>query len=409
MNDRPQTLAPQHMRVVEAFKGLVRAVWLDEKADEEGRRGNRYSFELPDMTPELETLLTDAAMQVRETSDPDFAWNFFPEGKLDEWPRVKLWQALDNDMVRMPEVEDRPLVDVVRTCWEVYGDIDEVVAITSSPDFVRKGERAHASLVLRVPMGVPPMDLLRVIDDRRRAHIDADWELQGAPELNFPPTSQDRPDEEAWLELKGEIMRIVEPYRMVEAAWFHDEGGARPHVYVYGENDARLDASLRAAKVVPLYVMKLSEVPKEAGCLFNPLTRLLKAEAENDHEAASRIRAKIRGAAAKNQPRNLRSDPSSHYVQCRWCRHEIPASTNPNYEERCPECRAVQSATTIPTKSKAMPLISIFVNPDGTSYVECVFAPDVPGRWDLAPVRRYTVPKEWAQEFATHPMGKREP
>jgi len=136
----------------------------------------------------------------------------------------------------------------------------------------------------------------------------------------------------------------------------------------------------------------------------------LKAQAEGNAKEVERIRSKMSGAAdaiaQKKAAGMTRGDAAGHMVPCRWCGFQIPASDNPAYNPTCPKCDAIQPATTIPTKQAAMPLISIFVNPDNTAFFEFVFAPPIQGRWDLSRVVRCTLQ---GSAYEQHPMGKRKP
>jgi hypothetical protein len=103
-------------------------------------------------------------------------------------------------------------------------------------------------------------------------------------------------------------------------------------------------------------------------------------------------------------------------VPCRWCRAKIEASRdpktmqrNPKYRPRCSACGALQDATTIPTKNEEMPLISLFVNPDRSAFLEFVFKPPEEMRLDQSQVWRYTIRPDACKEFGQHPMGRKDP
>jgi hypothetical protein len=450
-----------------------------------------------------------------QLEDPDFALNVWPEGGLDDHPRVALWTEAGVVAIGTGTVNVRELV------WRAFADVPEVVDVTCSPgDSVPRGTQCFVSAVLRCQMKPPPLELLKRVDDiatELRKSMPEIVEMQAAPELNYPPSGVRADDSgDGWLELKAEVMRVVEPYRFVIAAYFRapDEDHSQPTVYVYGEDAPKLLGELTALDGGILCVhavMHWRDVPREARCIFNNVTRLIKAQAlgetaeverlraaimesdgprltphpcvvcgepaeaacsvchaeysawlhvcskptcrtqhERDERAPGRIREQLAHFAViegLNQPRDpqgaprpraltfeekvagrkpirsvgppipnprpavgvgpVRGDPSTHLVHCRWCGEMTPASTNPRYHDVCDACGALQAATTIPTKSQAMPLISVFVNPDKTVFLELVFAPPTPGRFDLSRVWRYTLSADACEEFDQHPMGKK--
>ena len=291
---------------------------------------------------------------------------------------------------------------------DFYGTVVHIVCAPA--DKIRPGEQCRVSLLLRLLGKNTPIDLLRVLDARAtelRKLIPEIVQIQVAPELNFPPQGTSDPDDPD-LELKGEVMRIVEPFKLVVAAWFEaadPEYGTPASVALYGEHDRRLIDQLHEIGVRVRMVAKPEQVPPSMTCIFNPITRLLKAQAEGDAAEVDRIREAMRA----HEIVVAKVAPPDQQVPCRWCAAPIPASTSPAYAERCPSCSAIQNATTIQTKSKEMPLISVFVNPDRSLFVEFVFAPPEPNRFDLSEVWRYRVDPSLCEHFDAHPMGKKDP
>jgi hypothetical protein len=419
--------------VVRQFSAIddVVAIFKEAPSDEPGRRGERFAIVLRDTNDtEARQTVTAAAIAVREQS-PDFAWDLYDHSEnIDAATHICIWSKPRHGGVITPIGGET--IAVRDLALRAMADLDGVVDVTCSPnEHIRRGEKCHVSVVVRTPLRAPDVNLLREVDRRAtelRKAIPEIVEIQAAPELNFPPTSAKLDDpNDLYLELKAEIMRIVERYHFVVAAWFlppaRDNQASRdrrrPGVYIYGEDDARMIADLKKLDVAIATVSSPQAVPRDAKCLFNLVTRLVKAQAEGDAAAVERLKAQIMGGPtevvgpAVPNPRPLtappgmvptRGDPASHYVGCRWCGFRIPASTNPAYSERCPQCSAIQSATTIPTKSKEMPLISIFVNPGGSVFFEFVFAPPEPGRFDLSKVWRLRF--DGVEEFDQHPMGK---
>lgn len=396
--------------VVERFKSVpeVQAIWLNEENEHPGWRGHRFTFLVDPLGPDLAL----EAAQLREI-DPDFAWDFYAPGELEEETiviaRQKLWERGE-------------LKPVLQQAREAFMEIEKVVDVTCSPDIVETGGRAFVTVVARVGMGLPPPDLINAVaaaTRELRKKTPEIAEVQVAPELNFPPTGIGVHDEDdPWLEVKGRVMQVVEPYRLVVAAWFLEptSEGANPTVYVYG--DEVPEEKLWDLGVGTQIVLNpTKDVPKAARCIFNPITRLMKAEAEGNKDEAERIRRTI--AAAREKPTSVeelkelkelppadRDNPRTHYTHCRWCGAVIPASTHPDHKNACYACDALQAATMIPTKCEEMPLVAMFMNPDGSLFFEFVGKPPVPGRLDLAPTRRYVVPATCCAEFPQNPMGR---
>jgi hypothetical protein len=410
----------------ERFPNEFLAVWRDEPSDEDGRRGLRYTIVMKAIDDELEELLCATALDVRK-EHPDFAWSFAtPEGLAeDDWPRVEVWRATPGGLI-----EARPstgeLINALEAAQEAFADLDKVADVVAEPDVAVSGQPVAITVVMRVPMGAPPVALLQAVDRRRKEFIPEHWEVQVAPELNFPPSGAAY-EGDGDLELKGMIMQFVEPYRLVEAAWFAPapfkpitEADRMPRVYLLGEDDSELISKLAQMDLKVIVVKAISEVPRRAKCIFNQITRLMKAEAEGDAETCERIRRRIRAAAAAADPAKVarplealppmkRHDPTTHFTHCRWCQTVIPASSNPTHKDACAECGAYQAATMIPLKKEDVPVMALFINPDNSLFLEFVGTPPVPGRLDLSRTRRYTIPASACEVFDQNPMGKKEP
>lgn len=437
MGDELLGLSPFNKKVVDKFRAIpgVQSIWLDSPGDESGRRGQRYTIICPlapdTSRPGTEQQLRDVADSLRE-ENPEFAWNFLDV--LDDWPRVALWKQATGGMVE--PIRKGEMIAVRDIVWRAMNSLPEVVEVTCSPaDMIAHGQRAFVTVVVRVDPGAAPLSLLREIDRRAtelRKAIPEIVEMQAAPELNFVPSGADD-ENDPWLELKGEIMRAVEPHKLIVAVWFAAIDGKYPKAWIYGEDESVAQRLQRenalGVDVVIVSITNPVDVPREAKCIFNSITRMVKAQAEGNAAEyeyyKDQLRAKVIAAPERRfgedqapftpAPRisnirdepdktiNTRGDASTHFVPCRWCGFSIPASSNPAYQDRCPNCGAIQPATQIPTKQKEMPYISIFVNPDNSAYFEFVFAPPQPGRLDLCKVLRCTLPGEF---FTQHPMGR---
>lgn len=419
-------LSSFNRRVVELYQSIdnLLVIYFDAPSDEPGKRGKRYTFVFENLE-DVEVTRLDACAAELRAEEPEFAWNYLDDLNFMHDPSIRtcIWERklptvpeLSNaplDNIRLLRDLNAPHINVRRFLWDAVKDIDRVVAVTCSPaDVVPRGGAVNASIVVRMDMHAPDVEALREIDRRvtaLRKTLPELVEAQAAPELNFPPTGAGETDQGfAWLDHIGEIMRVVEPFKMVVAVWFREPLAPRtpPQAFIYGEDAPALRRVLKETlDTDPIFVTDPFTVPKEAKCIFNPVTRLIKAQAEGDAEEVERQKKVIMGGRDPNAgPRPIpRAGAEGHFVPCRWCGFSIPASTNPAYQERCPNCSAIQSATTLPTKSVEAPLLSIFINPDNTAYFEFVYAPPIAGRWDLSKVTRCTVPGEF---FEQHPMGR---
>ena len=432
--------------VIAAFKVIpgVTAVYADAPSDEPGHRGHRYTITF---TPRLadgariNKDALDAAAASLRAADPEFAWNATAIG-LDDFPRTQVWPA------RVFPLNAPREVHVLQAARAAFEHIHEVVDVTCSPrTVVAAGEAVYMTVVLRALMDPQPVELLKAVDLiawELRAEIPEVIEVQAAPELNYPPTAVQLADPNDprrivtpadILALMGAALRVLEAYSMVVAAWALPKGDVGRHsLFVYGEDDSRMLVELQRIGWAVVVVTNPVSVPRGAKCLFNLVTRILKAQAEGDATKTKYFTDLIRssvglgaGRLPGQQPllqepaipaaRKLvtappgmtatRGDPSTHYVKCRWCAFRIPASDNPAYNETCPKCSAIQTATSLPTRGKTNPLVQFWLNPDGSAYFDCVGAPPIEGRWDLASVRRFTLPASAGVDFEQNPMGRR--
>lgn len=457
-------------QVVEAFASIagMRSIWRGCTGSESV---GTYSaeFDQPAGADEVrmarKALVMAAAKQVR-TTYPDFRMSVYRiqeddqslDGAyaLNRFPNATcVWRA------NVPwQVEA-----VVRAAFSALSDVVAIVPPSlddshsaGAPEARLTDTDGFATLIARVPHDQVPEDLCKFVAEiRTRRLLGMAWTIQVAPELNFPPQGVrdvDNPD----AGTVAHLCRVLLPVKSVEGIWCrrgqtaHGTKSYRFWVLSRNEDDVpAVSAAIEeanaahpgmASSFVWQPVASLVHVPKDAECVFNNVTRLLVAASEQDTDEVVRIRqrmglseadakAGVREGAPALSPDNvptvdLRGKRESSapaltpadagmaarrgpFVRCRWCQVKVPASVSPDYQETCGSCGALLAATTIPTKSEAMPLISLFVNPDGTAYVELVFKPPKAGRWDLSPVRRYTVPAALAEHFTEHPMGRKDP
>jgi len=363
-----------------------------------------------------------------------------PEGLLDKPAGVAIQQ------IAQKALEQHPLV----------------VGVTCSPDIAVAGDTVNLTAVLRLPYGADPADMVLVqlgqllhqivgeCEDAAGDHPKFEVRFQAAPELNYPPTGIDTDDHDPWLEVKGAVMRELEPNKNVEALWHEARNGVgfiyclmkdpyveAPDVVSIG---IRMQMQHSDKPLQWLLVGRVSDVPKAARCFFNPISRQLKAEAlakGDDVEgkilvpkAAQRIdndlqqgiinaRQKLPKGARFVRPRGsphfkrtqlergglLEAGPTT---TCRWCDLDVARSDNPAYTGKCGWCDALLSATTIATKNEHQPALQLWVNPDGTLWLDVLWAPKAPGRLDTSETWRYEISSALRQVFDENPLGMKE-
>jgi len=421
---------PLTASIIEAFSDVA-GILAIYNADADDGHTSHYLFEIDEVLVGDADVLRQRMQEILTNYPDSFAWAFTCEPPNDGFTRVwpvpvQLGLVHGGAGPSADRIVDNADADLARAA---FSDLPGVVRVTSAPIDANTGTKKtlHVTAVARIPVTEPPSpQLVAALAHCKRAHDPEDlWIVQLAPELNFPPDVDvaDSPD----AELISEAMRIIKPYRMVEAAWFEpcngDELPSGPYssgtVYLFGEDDDLLVQRLRRLNVLVCGVSKLAHVPPTAVCIFNDITRMLVAQAEGDAATVKTIQQKIASASAANREaavsrsdlttRSARSDLKTRLVPCRWCQALNPASTNPEHTDACPSCGAFQAATMIPLKKAAVPVLALFINPDSSLFLEFVGAPPAPGRLDLSETRRYTIPASACEIFDQNPMGKRDP
>lgn len=313
--------------------------------------------------------------------------------------------AAENDLVvrtRATPPALIPILDIARTVLSAH---PRVVGVSCTPDIATTGDHVHLTAVLRTPAREMPPEvmvglgqLLHEITGRVQSVAGVDAKeitihFKAAAELDYPPTGIGGDDHDPWLEVKGLLLRLLMADTSVVAAWLRPGRSAdvlilRDRTAEPGEAE-QLTEMVRAEyprKDVTIgHVRALEDVPRAYVCFFNSVTTRLHAA-----------------------PQGL-LDPGP-LTSCRWCEKDVARSDNPEYTGKCGWCGALLSATTFPTKNPHQPAIQIWVNPDGTCWLDVLFAPKAPGRLDTSAVWRYQLGHLGIpQRFDENPMGMKAP
>lgn len=388
------------------------------------REAGAYLFHVQTGAPSFKLQKTEAQRAAISAATGSFGYNAI---QVDT--PATLTPLVTRTVYTSSRYRPRSLVEGMRDAFSAF---PEVVAVVPG-----RGNSVTA-VVRHATMRLSPEHMQAL--STQAAGFKAVWqdpcEIQLAPEINFPPQAlqDDDPDDEGMFKAELGQALMVDPG--LTAAWVqipHPFDAYEPKVArLWMLVDGPLDTSpFRGWSHAGIKVQEVQlvrsplGVPREAACLVNYVSRLIAAQQTGNAVAYGRVQAAIRHemsvrAAPKHASpgpnqvplphlRNLRGQKETYFVHCRWCREITHASENPNYTERCIACNALQAATTIPTKSKEMPLISLFANPDDSLYVELVFKAPEPHRWDLSKVVRYVIPSELAERFDQHPLGRRRP
>lgn len=235
-------------------------------------------------------------------------------------------------------------------------------------------------------------------------------ELICAPEDNYPPQGIDA--DEPTDGLLGLSLRAFEPVTGVEALYVnHDVVPTKVIIRMAPGSSDRAASTMGVVAAIEHIRKRLGEnvdfeymerdpqqslhlqIPREASCFFNNITRRIKAEMEGEQRMATEAKVAPGG-----------------FISCRWCDFKVPAPNHPAYkpDDPCPSCGAAQNPVTIQTRNRHIPRFDVYVNPDGSIYFEVVAAPPAGKSLAHARVSRYVVPAP-TEVFNAHPFGRRNP
>ena len=467
----------------DSYRGVVLelsdgAFALVERSASDMRATARF-FEDAESASDVVEGRVEAGMQKLANLEAARLCEWGPSKYDDERRREQMTEAVGtSDVIAALMNGEEPKVAVGVPIQEIASEVLEqhplVVGVTCDPDIAVAHDKVHMTAVLRLPYGADPEDQVIVqlgqllqeivakVEKRTDARPTFQLNFQAAPELNYPPTGIDTDGEDPWLEVKGAVMRELEPHEGVVALWLEGEDNV---AFVYcllldsdevprlSEIGIRLGMQFKGKEFRWVLVGDVEDVPKDARCFFNPISRQLKAEAE---EKGDDVEGKILVPKEKLAPSQRLIDPSilpgrladrwqprrpsdpyrtrqqaykdellagvkdvarrkrglleaGPTTNCRWCDGVVARSDNEAYTGQCGWCGALLSATTIPTQNPKQPALQLWVNPDGSLWLDVLWPPKAPGRLDTSEVWRYEIGAALRQVFSENPMGMKGP